>query len=794
MMVWLVLLLICLVALFVVGLWWRFLRRPLPRISGTLRVEGLQASVEVIRDRWGIPHITAQNEHDLFMAQGYVHAQDRLWQMEQNRRVMHGRLAEAVGEIALPADRFSRAIGFRRAAEAEVATLLDEVVAPLQAYADGVNAFIADHRGALPLEFALLRLQPEPWTVLDTVGWGKVMAWSLSCNWESELLRWDLARKLEPDQATALEVGYNPANPTVVKDTEGDGKDDVATQLLSAYQEARLFLAPGAGDVGSNNWTLAPAKSSTGRPILCNDPHLAPGMPSIWYENHLQCPTLHATGVSFAGVPGVIIGHNDRIAWGVTNAFPDVQDFYVERFDPQNPNRCEFQGQWEEAQVVREEIRVKGRDEPEVLEVRVTRHGPVVSDVLAPEAGVPLALRWTAHDPGDLVMGVLAVDRAGDWAEFQEALRHWPAPSQNFVYADVEGHIGFIMPGQIPIRARGDGLLPVPGWDGDHEWTGFIPFEELPRLHDPADGLIVTANNRVVGPDYPHFISAEWSAGYRARRIEEALRGQDHISPADCQALHMDFTCLPADDLLPFLADLSPTDPTGQRALEVLREWDRQATPDSVGASVYEALVIHLLRQTFAPALGVGEHLDHFLGIARMPLFPIASFGGRAWETLMAALRGETDVVTPDLPGAFAAAVAALRDSLGPNMDAWQWGQLHQVSFDHAMKDVPVIGRLLSRGPYPVGGDGQTLHQANFAVRWPVGPVTVSVSYRQVIDVGAWENSVSVNTTGQCGILGSRHYADQIPLWREGRYHPMLWRREDIEREAEGVLILEPPE
>ncbi len=798
-----ILLLLIVLAALAAGLWWRFLRQPLPRVRGTLRLRGLQAPVEVIRDRWGIPHITAQNEHDLFFAQGYVHAQDRLWQMEQNRRVLHGTLAEAVGEIALPADRFSRAIGFRRAAEAELAALPAEATALLQAYADGVNAFIEGHRNALPLEFTLLRLQPAPWTVLDTVGWGKVMAWGLSCNWESELLRGDLARTLAPERAAALEVGYNPACPTVVKATADDGKDDVATRLLAAYREARPFLAPGAGDVGSNNWVVAPARSSTGRPILCNDPHLSPGIPSIWYENHLQCPTIHVIGVSFPGVPGVVIGHNERIAWGVTNAFPDVQDFFVERFDPENPLRYEFQGQWEEAQVVREEIRVKGRAAPEVLEVRITRHGPVVSDVLtspprdrgespsgAGEAGMDLALRWTAHDPGDIVVGMTMMNRANNWAEFQEALRHWPVPSQNFVYADVDGHIGYIMPGQIPIRAQGDGLLPVPGWDGAHEWTGTIPFEELPRLFDPAEGLIVTANNRVVGPAYPHFISAEWSVGYRARRIEEALRDKDRISPADCQALHMDFTCLPANDLLPFLADLAPTDPLEQQALAALRAWDRRATPDSVGASIYEALVIHLLRQAFAPVLG--EHLDHFLGIARMPLFPISSFGGRAWETLIAALRGETSIVTPDLPAAFSAAVAALRATLGPDMAAWQWGRLHRVHFKHAMGDVPVIGRLLSRGPYPVGGDGETPHQANFAMRWPIGPVTVTVSYRQVIDVGAWENSQSVNTTGQCGVWGSPHYADQIPLWREGRYHPMLWRREDIQREATGVLTLEP--
>jgi len=784
------LLLVVLAALAVGGLWWRFLRRPRPQISGRLVLAGLQAPVEVIRDRWGIPHITAQSEHDLLFAQGYVHAQDRLWQMEQNRRLLRGTLAEVVGEVALPADRFSRAIGFRRAAEAELAALPPEAVALLQAYADGVNAFIEGHQGALPLEFTLLRLRPAPWTVLDTVGWGKVMAWGLSCNWESELLRWDLARKLAPERAAALEVGYNPACPTVVKTTEGDGRDDVVTRLLAAYQEARPFLAPGAGDVGSNNWVVAPARSSTGRPILCNDPHLSPGMPSIWYENHLQCPTIHVTGVSFPGVPGVIIGHNDRIAWGVTNAFPDVQDFFVERFDPANPRRYEFQGQWEEAQVVREEIRVKGRAAPEVLEVRITRHGPVVSDVLAPAAGVPLALRWVAHDPGDIVVGVLMMNRASDWAEFQEALRHWPVPSQNFVYADVDGHTGYIMPGQVPIRAQGDGLLPVPGWDGKHEWTGYIPFEELPRLYDPPQGLIVTANNRVVGPDYPHFISAEWSAGYRARRIEEALRDRERIAPADCQALHMDFTCLPANDLLPFLDSLAPTDPLEQQALAALRAWDRRATPDSVGASIYQALVIHLLRQSFAPILG--EHLDHFLGVGRMSLFPIGSFGGRAWETLIAALRGETSLVTPDLPAAFSAAVAALRLALGPNLESWQWGRLHRVSFDHAMKSVPVIGRLLSRGPYPVGGDGETPHQANFAVQWPVGPVYVTVSYRQIIDVGAWENSQSVNTTGQCGVLGSPHYADQIPLWRAGQYHPMLWRREDIQRQAEGILVLEP--
>jgi len=530
-------------ALIALIIYW-LIYRPLPGINGTVRVKGLRDRVEVIRDRWGIPHIYAGNEEDLFFAQGYVHAQDRLWQMEVHRRLASGTLAEILGGIALEADRFSRIIGFRRAAQADLALLDEETRRYLEAYSRGVNAFIETHRSRLPLEFTLLRHKPAPWTPLDTAAFAKFMGWALSCNWESELLRASLIEILGPERAAELEPPYPESNPIIIQSSKfkaqssnistGINRQDVATTLsgLSKVQrKVACFSSSGGTGEGSNNWVINGARSVTGKPLLANDPHLSPMMPSIWYENHLVGGDFAVTGASMPGIPGVVLGHNHRIAWGATNAYPDVQDLYLERLRTTSSGcpEYEFRGKWERAQVVREEIKVRGRREPVVEEVVITRHGPIISGLLTGEAP-PLALRWVGHQPSPMLQS-LRFNRARNWEEFVASLRSWSVPAQNMVYADVEGNIGYYMAGQVPIRAKGLGLVPVPGWTGEYEWTGYIPFEELPQAYNPPTGYIASANNKIVGEDYPYFLTLEPLPGYRARRIVDLIEARGS-SPA----------------------------------------------------------------------------------------------------------------------------------------------------------------------------------------------------------------------------------------------------------------------
>src|SRR3990172_1728278 len=507
-------------------------RASFPRTRGTIKVPGLHSSVEVLRDAQGVPQIYATDTHDVFFAQGYVHAQDRFWQMDFWRHIGSGRLSEMFGESQLETDKFLRTMGWARVVEQELAALAPEARAALVAYAEGVNAYLAQHRGpSLSLEYAVLGLltpgyTPEPWTPLNSLTWAKAMAWDLGGNMKLELERAVLLRKLGPQRLAELFPAYPAENPIIVAGPYAarHGGYAFAAELEAALPAlsrvgARLqtlytLLGGGLEGIGSNNWVVSGSRTTSGAPLLADDMHLGLRIPSIWYENGLHCEPvgaacpLEVVGYSFAGLPGVIVGHNQDIAWGVTNVGPDVQDLYLERLNPQNPDQYEVNGQWVDMTIVEETIQVAG-SEPVLLTVRTTRHGPILSDVDDAYAGLAaahsgatgeqyaVALRWTALDPTSIVRSELRLNQPHNWDEFRAALRDWDVPSQNFVYADRAGNIGYQTPGRIPVRAAGDGRLPVPGWTDEFEWQGYIPFEELPSLFNPPQGFIATANNAV---------------------------------------------------------------------------------------------------------------------------------------------------------------------------------------------------------------------------------------------------------------------------------------------------------
>src|SRR6266852_622309 len=493
------------------GAYYILMRRPLPKTKGELHLQGLHESVEVITDRYGVPHIYAQNEDDLFFAQGFVHAQERLWQMEFNRRLGSGGLAEIFGEIPLEIDRFTRRLGLHRASVAAVEHLSEHSKRIMNAYAQGVNAFIEGNLNNLPLEFTLLRFKPAPWRIEDSIQWSKMMGWNLAGNWETEVIRARIVAKLGAERAAKLEAGYDPSHPLIIP--PGVEYQGINLGMLEQYEQLKQLS--GFGMMGaSNNWVVDGTMTTTGMPILCNDPHLGQAAPSIWYECHLVAGDIDVIGVSFPGTPGVVIGHNQHIAWGITNAISDVEDLYIEKFNPQNPNQYEYMGKWEEAQVIREEIKVRGTRAPVIEEVRITRHGPIVTSLPhinnngdagknSSNAELPLALRWTGLEQCNIISSVQKLNRASNWKEFRDALRDWDVPPQNLIYADKEGNIGYVMAGAIPIRSKNQNLLPSPGWTGEYEWTGFIPFYELPQNYNPEQHFIVTANNRVVDDDYP---------------------------------------------------------------------------------------------------------------------------------------------------------------------------------------------------------------------------------------------------------------------------------------------------
>ena len=766
-----------------------FIRRSFPAINGTIQVQGLKSRVEIYRDRWGIPHIYADSIEDLFFAQGYVHAQDRLWQMEFHRRIASGTLSEVLGEATLEADRFLRTIGLRRAAEADLALLDDETRLILESYARGVNAFIEAHQDRLPLEFTILGFKPAPWTPLDSLSWGRVMSWDLGGNWETELLRARLIQKLGPELTQELIPPYPEEGPFIIPPEAKSYAGLFSPPFTSPYLP--LFLSISLG-LGSNNWVIDGTKSATGSPLLANDPHLGIQMPSIWYEVHLVGGGFNVIGVSFPGVPGVIIGHNEHIAWGVTNVGPDVQDLYIERINPNNPNQYEYKGKWEEMEVIREEIRVKGREEPEVLEVRLTRHGPLINEVVE-GLEQPLAFKWTALEGNQLFRSVILLNRARNWEEFREALRYWAVPSQNFVYADVEGNIGYQMPGRIPIRAKGQGLVPVPGWTGEYEWEGYIPFEELPYVYNPPTHYIVTANNKVVPDDYPYFISYEWAPPFRAQRILDLITAKEKLSIEDFREIQADTYSILGRRLAEYILQLEPEGWLEERTMRQVRMWDFRNEVKSPGAAIIEVFYLKLVENTFADELGdelfadylkAGEGTFHSMALARMLEDP----HNRWFDDVNTPQRETRDDVVKE---SFAEAIDFLGDQFGDEPRGWLWRRLHTAIFDHPLGSVRPLNLIFNRGPIATRGSGSTVNASGFDFSEPFATQVV-VSYRQIVDLGDLANSVSMHTTGQSGQPFHKHYADMIKPWQAVDYHPMLFEKESIAANKEGLLVLTP--
>ncbi|MCP4538474.1 MAG: penicillin acylase family protein [Chloroflexi bacterium] len=786
-------------------------RRPWPKINGNVKVEGLQAETTIIRDSWGVPHIYAANTHDLFFAQGYVHAQERFWQMEFWRRIGSGRLSEILGDSAVRQDVFIRTVGWHRTAVEELEQIDEEILVTLEAYAEGVNAYISTHRRRLGLEFTMLgltgvRFDPEPWTPLNTITWAKVMAWDLGGNMSKELLRAHIATRLGTPALEELVPPYADDYPVIVP-------HPMTGATLQSVPDAAFdthFL--GKGDsVGSNSWVIAGERTDTGMPLLADDPHLGIQMPSIWFEIGLHCEPMRVScpinvvGTSFAGTPGVVIGHNDQIAWGVTNLAPDVQDLFVERINPENPNQYEYDGEWLDMEIIREEITVAGEDKPVVVDVRITRHGPIVNDVVGGEeedwsfGWEPLALSWTALQPGTLLQSIYLLDQASNWEEFREALSYWDAPSQNFVYADVEGNIGYQSPGRIPIRASGDGSMPVPGWTDEYEWEGYIPFDELPRAFNPEEGYIVTANNAVVGPDFEHFITHDWAPGYRAQRIVELVEADSSITIEDIQLMQGNSSPVWAEEVLTHLLVLSVTDTDRtarekrrlNEALELLRMWDRRADRDSAAAALFEAFRIRLIDLTFGDELG-----EQLLSRARRTVgVSLVEFLEEEDSTWF------DDVTTKDtetrdeiLLLALEQAVAEMTETLGRNMEKWRWGDLHTATFENqslGKSGIGFIENIFNRGPVAVDGTISTVNVTGYSLNDPYAVKHIA-SYRQVVDMQDLTRSVSMHTTGQSGHPYHAHYDDMIDPWRNIEYHPMLWDRADIEADAEGTLLLRP--
>ncbi|HVF98313.1 MAG TPA: penicillin acylase family protein [Chloroflexia bacterium] len=780
-------------------LYWQ-VQRALPTINGTVAFKGLSAPVTVTRDNFGVPHIVAANEKDLYAAQGYVHAQDRLFQMFLFRTVSQGRLSEllSASEDAQIADKFFRTVGFNRAAHAEVAQLPPEVLEALQAYADGVNEFIRTHSDSMPIEFAILGLPMEEWQPVDTIAFGKFQAWDLSQDWAHELVGADLQKQVGAEQAARLMDTY-PAGAPVTVPGANSGR---ANPMLASYNEhiRPWLLNLETEGLGSNNWVVDGTRSATGKPLLANDPHLGVRNPSIWYQMHLRTTDgkYDIAGFSFASAPGIVTGHNQNIAWGVTNIGGDVQDLYIEKLDPQgHPGQYQNGEEWLPLQTVSEIIKVKGA-EPITLTVRLTERGPIVSDAfdlrdpLGASLQEPLSMQWTAHAPGHLFEAVYALQTASNWQEFREALSKWTVPGQNFVYADTQGNIGYQMTGEYPVRKKGDGSLPAPGYTGEYGWEGVVPFDDLARAYNPPEHFIATANNKPFSDDSDLPIRGDFAGPWRIERIREMLQAKDKLSVEDFRAMQFDVQSLLAKQIAPYIAGLKPEDERGKQAVEAFKGWDGKLTTDSVNAAIYEVFLQRTLTETLSDDLTrdvLGSYLSHV--------------GTNSWLAMGDLLEKPDDPLwdrkdTPQketrddiLLRSLNASLDYLQGGLGDNRHEWTWGKLHSVQAVHPFGDQALVSGLFNLERLPIGGDNTTVAVSSHS--W-VAPFSVvnHQSYRMIVDLSNWSNSLAVFSTGESGQPGSKHFGDMLPLWIRGDYNPLLYNQGDIDTQKEGVLTLQP--
>ncbi len=810
-----------------------------PQIDGEIHLAGLDGPVDVYRDQMGIPHIYATTQHDLFFAQGYVHAQDRFWQMDFWRHIGAGRVAEMFNS-QVDTDMFLRTLNWGEIAKQEYEALEPEFKAMVDSYTEGVNAYLKDHdKEALSLEYEILGLlnadyKIEAWEPSHTLTWGKMLAYDLRGNIDEEIKRAILLKTLTPEQVDELFPSYPDDHPIIVN-TIGEGTSAPANPAAVAaeipdetldtlYRNVTLLdeiMGPFDNGIGSNSWVIAGSRTATGMPILANDPHLAIQMPSIWYQIGLHCKPKNdacpydVAGFSMAGVPAVIIGHNDKIAWGMTNLGPDVMDLYIEKVNPENPNQYEVNGEWVDFEIRKEIIKVAGGD-PIEMDVRISRHGPIVSEVYGvlknegdpddekfipfkDNVGVELpehyaiALKWTAFTVSSSFVAPWMMNTAQNWEQFREATRTAKVPSQNLVYADIEGNIGYQAPGDIPIRKNGDGTLPVPGWSDDYEWTGYIPFAELPYTFNPVEGYIVAANNQVEPRGYPYLISKDYDLGYRADRIADMIENAPgKIDLAYVQKMQGDNYDGGAPNILPVLLGMKFDASNLTEGLATLKTWDYQASADSAPAAIYEVFWKNLLAETFnddVPERYYPNGNSPWFEIVRITIADPNSFW---WDDKTA--KGVVETRDEIFARSFEKAIAELEDTLGKDQSKWTWGALHTATFKNGtlgQSGIFLIEDLFNRGPFATGGGAAIVN----ATGWKASlgyEVTSVPSMRMIVDFSNLNNSVTVHPTGQSGHVYHPHYIDMAPLWASIQYYPMWWEQESVIADAEGHLVLRP--
>ncbi len=774
------------------------LNQSLPKVKGTLELDGLREGVEVLRDKYGVPHIFASEESDLFFAQGFVTAQDRFWQMDLSRRVAEGKLSEIFGDTTVHIDKLMRTIGLGTIADSLYSHMPESSRTVLDAYAAGVNAYLATMKSP-PLECRILRYTPELWKPRDSLAYMRYMAWTLTIGWTIDLVFADLSEKLPVHMLREIlpddPAPYFPVNAPTARGEINESYRGPAEDVLVSLSRIRQAPTYRASVAASNNWVIAAEKSSTGTPILCNDPHLMLSVPTIWYEVHLRGAGYDVCGVSLPGIPGIPIGHNTHIAWGITNAMIDDADLCQERIDPADSSRYQKNDEWRTMEIVSDTIFVKG-GEPVPRTLFRTANGPVISRVhpLTEEYRTALSLRWSGYEFSDEVAAYKRILRASSWPEFLEGVSYYGVPAQNMVYADIHGNIGYCLAGRIPDRRTKSGIMPLRGWYSGDDWRGTKPFTQNPQSYNPETSFIATANNRITTNRAEGYLSAYWAAPDRIERITDFLSETDRISVEHCKMLQADVLSYRAKKVLPFLLaamDESHGDYADIRAL--LQNWDCVEHAYSIPACVFNSFYRNFLHNLFSDEMGDLAY-ETFIS------FPFVAI--RASDALLSTPHSVwfDDIATSDvretaneiLLKSLDDGLAELETLFGPDPANWRWGKLHRLRFPHVFEGVPFLGQLFCIGPFDQGGSGTTVNAKGYSYTAPYG-VAWGPATRQIVAMNAPEAALSVVANGQSGHRFSPHWDDQTDFWLNGNYRTVHMNRQKIETEKHTLLQLCPP-
>lgn len=802
----------------------RLVKKSLPQTAGEAKLSVLKQEVTVTRDAFGVPHIVAQSEEDLWRAAGYVAAQDRLWQMEFSRRAVRGTLSEIFGPTVLEQDKFLRVWGFHRLARQLVTVLTPQSRAMLTAYAEGVNDYIKTHSDRLPLEFSMLGFKPEPWEIEDSIGLARLMAFRLCHAWFFEAALGKVVDQFGMPMALELFPAVLPNTPTILaadisplreallaenkhtdleKDFHRENSSPLAKQLtdfINLAQATRAQLGMPPGVLGSNNWVVHGSRTRSGKPMLANDPHLGFSLPSVWYEMHLKAGAFEVMGQTLPGVPSVVLGQNRNLAWGFTNGMVDDLDFYHERV---NGKEYLSSSGWKPITIISEQIRIKGAD-PQTFEIRFTERGPLVNDILdvAQHDSLALSIRWTGFEMSDELAAFYGMNRARDWNEFEAALQQYTVPAQNVVYADISGNIGYRLSGKVPIRRDGKGFLPYRGWEDAGDWLGNIPFADMPQAFNPAQGFVATANNLVIAPAYKYYLSNSWEPSSRIERITELLKSNSQVDTSFIKTMQLDQLSKHAQYTLPRLfalmeidTSIAPADTMlsvpEKQALGLLRQWDYVESPESVAATLYNVWTLEILQATLKDEMGdtLFKNYVQWSSLAVRALEYLVDHPQSPWfdDRTTEAVENGRHLARR----ALRMTIQRLQLKFGELVGDWQWGQLHQLTLEHPIGRQKPFDVIFNAGPLPLGGSPSTVNKGEYNLAEPYA-VNSGASMRRIIDMAHPELCLSIIPGGQSGQPLSPNYKDQVALWWKGQYRSVSMSAPRLAAGSTETLRLQP--